>query len=216
MRPLFALGAEPLAVAADRQHVAVVQKPIEDGGSDHGIGEHGAPLAALRFDVTVYPARIASRPSAMDRCVLPRPGGPSSSTFSPLAIQRAAAKVTDLLWIDPSAAAPRSLEVEARKAAAIPAPRTVPLRPATPARWAESTIRSRRPSDCLWTATWCSPWRIHTSPAAIVTATRSPIGRHRSRRRNHYRRCRSVRARIRTTAARRAASTNVSRHAQSG
>ena len=41
---------------------------------------------------TVYPARIASRPSAIDKCVLPTPGGPSSSTFSPLAIQRDAAR----------------------------------------------------------------------------------------------------------------------------
>lgn len=40
-------------------------------------------------------------------------------------------------------------------------------------RWAELTIRSRRPSDCLWTATWCNPWRTRTSPAAAVTATRS-------------------------------------------
>jgi transposase-like protein len=41
---------------------------------------------------TVYPARIASRPSAIDKCVLPTPGGPRSSTFSPLAIQRDAAR----------------------------------------------------------------------------------------------------------------------------
>lgn len=27
---------------------------------------------------TVYPARIASRPSAIDKCVLPTPGGPAS------------------------------------------------------------------------------------------------------------------------------------------
>jgi len=62
-------------------------------------------------------------------------------------------------------------------AAAISARRTAPLRPATPSRWAESMIRSRRPSDCLWTATWCNQWRIRTPPAAIVTATRSPIRR---------------------------------------
>ena len=34
------------------------------------------------------PARIASRPSATARCVLPTPGGPSSSSASPLATQR--------------------------------------------------------------------------------------------------------------------------------
>jgi hypothetical protein len=36
----------------------------------------------------------------------------------------------------------------------------------------------RRPSDCLWTATSRTPWRMRTSPAATVTATRSPISRH--------------------------------------
>src|SRR6516162_6169538 len=40
---------------------------------------------------TECPATIASRPSATARCVLPTSGGPSSSTFSPLAIQRAPA-----------------------------------------------------------------------------------------------------------------------------
>ncbi len=34
-------GAEPVAVAADRQHVAVVQELVEDGSGDHGIAEHG-------------------------------------------------------------------------------------------------------------------------------------------------------------------------------
>jgi hypothetical protein len=38
------LGAEPVAVAADSQHVAVVQEPVEDRGGDHGIGELGAPF----------------------------------------------------------------------------------------------------------------------------------------------------------------------------
>lgn len=47
----FALGAEPVAVAADRQHMAVVQEPVEDRGRDHGIGEHCAHSATLRFDV---------------------------------------------------------------------------------------------------------------------------------------------------------------------
>ena len=40
----LALGAEPVAVAADGQHVAVVQQPVEDGGRDHRIGEHRAPF----------------------------------------------------------------------------------------------------------------------------------------------------------------------------
>lgn len=35
-----------------------------------------------------YTATIASRLSATARCVLPTPGGPSSNTFSPPAIQR--------------------------------------------------------------------------------------------------------------------------------
>lgn len=58
----LALGAEPVAVAADRQHVAVVQQPVEDGGRHDRIGEHGAPLgnAAVRTfgDVAVgWPLR---------------------------------------------------------------------------------------------------------------------------------------------------------------
>lgn len=46
------LGAEPVAVAADGQHVAVVQEPVEDRGRDHRICEHGAPFgnAAVRRD----------------------------------------------------------------------------------------------------------------------------------------------------------------------
>lgn len=48
----FALGAEPVAVAADRQHVAVMQEPVEGRGGDHGIGEHCTPFgnAAVRRD----------------------------------------------------------------------------------------------------------------------------------------------------------------------
>ena len=44
------LGAQPIAVASDRQHVAVMQEPVEDGGGDDGVGEHRAPLgdAAVR------------------------------------------------------------------------------------------------------------------------------------------------------------------------
>lgn len=63
-----------------------------------------------------------------------------------------------------------------------------------PSKWAESMIRSRPPSDCLWTATSRMPWRIRTSPAATVTATRWPISRHRpsscSRRSRLHSRCR--------------------------
>jgi hypothetical protein len=52
------------------------------------------------------------------------------------------------------------------------------IAPGIPSRWAESTIRSRRPSDCSWTATSRTPWRMCTLPAATVTATRSPIRRY--------------------------------------
>src|SRR4051794_16597497 len=37
--------AQPVAVAADRDDVTVVQQPVEDCGRDDGIAEHGAPLA---------------------------------------------------------------------------------------------------------------------------------------------------------------------------
>lgn len=37
-------GAEPVAVAADGQDVAVVQEAVEDSGGDHRIGEHRAPF----------------------------------------------------------------------------------------------------------------------------------------------------------------------------
>src|SRR5215475_6241597 len=48
----LSLGAEPVAVAADGQHVAVVQEPVEDRSGDHQIGEYGAPFgnAAVRSD----------------------------------------------------------------------------------------------------------------------------------------------------------------------
>jgi hypothetical protein len=36
----LSLGAEPVAVAADGQDVAVVQEPVEDRGRDHRIPEH--------------------------------------------------------------------------------------------------------------------------------------------------------------------------------
>jgi hypothetical protein len=40
-----ALLAQPVAVAADRDDVAVVQELVEDRGGDDGIAEHAAPLA---------------------------------------------------------------------------------------------------------------------------------------------------------------------------
>ena len=48
----LALGSKPVAVAADRQHMAMVQEPVEDRGGDHGIGEHRAPFgnATVRRD----------------------------------------------------------------------------------------------------------------------------------------------------------------------
>jgi len=52
-------GAEHLAVAAYRQHVAVMQDPVEDRGGDHGIGEHGATFgnAAVRRDPSSGPQK---------------------------------------------------------------------------------------------------------------------------------------------------------------
>ena len=41
---------------------------------------------------TVKPSRTASRPRPTAKCVLPTPGGPSSSKASPLAIQRQVAR----------------------------------------------------------------------------------------------------------------------------
>ena len=50
----FALGAEPVAVAADCQHMAVVQEPVEDRGGDHGITEHvRVPLFSSGSHVTI-------------------------------------------------------------------------------------------------------------------------------------------------------------------
>lgn len=47
-----AFGTEPVAVAADRQHVAVVEQTVEDRHGDDRICEHGAPLGdrAVRHD----------------------------------------------------------------------------------------------------------------------------------------------------------------------
>lgn len=59
----------------------------------------------------VYPARIASRPSAIAKCVLPTPGRPSSSTFSPLGSSGKRPQVADLLGIDQRLC----VEVEVRK-----------------------------------------------------------------------------------------------------
>jgi hypothetical protein len=42
-----ALLPEPVAVAADVRDVAVVQQPVKDGGSDDGVTQDIAPVAAL-------------------------------------------------------------------------------------------------------------------------------------------------------------------------
>lgn len=61
-------------------------------------------------------------------------------------------------------------------AAAISDRQAAPLRPATPRL---GGIDDPQPTcDCLWTGTSRMPWRMRTSPAATVTATRSPISRH--------------------------------------
>src|SRR5260370_1470088 len=44
-QPRAALLAYPVAVAADRDDVAMVQQPVEDGGGDDSIAEDAAPLA---------------------------------------------------------------------------------------------------------------------------------------------------------------------------
>src|SRR5512147_1313988 len=38
------LLAQPVAVAANGDHVAVMQQPVEDGGGDYRIAEHRAPV----------------------------------------------------------------------------------------------------------------------------------------------------------------------------
>ncbi len=40
-----ALFAQPVAVAADGDDLAVVQEAVEDRGCDDGVAEHGAPFA---------------------------------------------------------------------------------------------------------------------------------------------------------------------------
>ena len=57
--------------------------------------------------------RIASRPSATARWVLPTPGGPSSSSVSPLAMNRPVAEIADLLRVERGL----GLEVEAGEVA---------------------------------------------------------------------------------------------------
>ena len=44
--------AQPVAVATDGDHLAVVQEPVEDGGGHHRVSEHRVPLAdaAVRGD----------------------------------------------------------------------------------------------------------------------------------------------------------------------
>jgi hypothetical protein len=38
--PGAALFAQPVAVATDREDMAVVQQPVEDRGRHHGVAEH--------------------------------------------------------------------------------------------------------------------------------------------------------------------------------
>jgi hypothetical protein len=87
------------------------RRPAPLGGSrrpfELRLGQRGEPLLqaplAVRLGERGHQHRrgdelhrvvgqIASPPSEMARCVLPTPGGPSSSRFSPFAIQRPAAK----------------------------------------------------------------------------------------------------------------------------
>lgn len=58
-------------------------------------------------------------------------------------------------------------------AAAISDRQTAPLRPATPSRRVESTIRSRRPCDCLWSATSRMPWRMAEIDRVMAAKVRS-------------------------------------------
>jgi hypothetical protein len=43
--PAAALFLQAVAVATDGDHVAVVEKPIENSGCHHGIAEHGPPFS---------------------------------------------------------------------------------------------------------------------------------------------------------------------------
>ncbi len=47
----LSIRAEALAIAADGQHVAVVQEPVEDRGGDYRVGEHNAPFGNAVFEV---------------------------------------------------------------------------------------------------------------------------------------------------------------------
>ena len=42
--PGLAFLPEPVALATDVQHVAVVQEPVQDGRGDHGVAQQFAPL----------------------------------------------------------------------------------------------------------------------------------------------------------------------------
>jgi hypothetical protein len=50
-RLALSLGAEPVAVAADGQHVAVVQEPVEIAVATTGSANTVPHAATLRFDV---------------------------------------------------------------------------------------------------------------------------------------------------------------------
>ena len=81
----LSLGAEPVAVAADRQHVAVVQEPVEDRGGDHRITEHcRAPQSSIgwsprsRLRTRDIPYSVAS----LRRCRSARHEVPATSLCS--------------------------------------------------------------------------------------------------------------------------------------
>ena len=55
-----ALGAEPGAVAADGQDVAVMEQSVEDRGRDDRIGEHRAPLGHAPVRRNEHRARLVA------------------------------------------------------------------------------------------------------------------------------------------------------------
>ena len=49
--PSLPLFAEPVALAPDVQHVAVMQQPVQNGRGDDGVAEELAPLSKPLLDV---------------------------------------------------------------------------------------------------------------------------------------------------------------------
>ena len=56
----LALGAEPVAVAADGQHLTVMEQPVEDRGRDDRIGEHRARLGHAPVRRNKHCARLVT------------------------------------------------------------------------------------------------------------------------------------------------------------